>query len=371
MPTLFHEIPGVWLPTIVPLVDAHIQRVALCGNPLVSGGGTFRVKTKEHKGSPDASIMLSHTRGDKHSIDPNLQVPRVVVETAHSQSTGSVMQKAWRYLYESNNAIHAVIVFVFNPKYPKKVRLQAGVWTREAIGTYADFQLDGCHSPQSDHIPRVVEQSDEGHGGELDNEEPNEGESSSQEVEAGDQGHVGHRVDAQPGTQASPQSAPDSVEARPTFLPEVVASHDFNSGPLTRATGRWFLMQTKSTAAALAIRRRSATPLTVYEENTEDGDGQEVLAEFLVLDVYDILRPCDAHPEKFISDRAIFIPLAALRKDCATQVCNSRNADEVRMERKKRENDTSSRLAEQAPVSRYLDEVQQRPKKKMRPEEKL
>jgi len=57
--------------------------------------------------------------------------------------------------------------------------------------------------------------------------------------------------------------------------------------------------------------------------NEADGNTQGDLPD-LILDAYDILRVCEEHPNRYIPDRKIRLPLASLRKMFAAHVRKQR-----------------------------------------------
>ncbi|CUA69851.1 hypothetical protein RSOLAG22IIIB_04106 [Rhizoctonia solani] len=70
------------------------------------------------------------------------------------------------------------------------------------------------------------------------------------------------------------------------------------------------------------IHRRSPNWIVVYDESIPAE--QEGAEPELLLDVYDILRPCSKFPDDRITNRTISIPLGTLRQRLALEVRNMR-----------------------------------------------
>ncbi|KAG9083764.1 hypothetical protein FRC06_004379, partial [Ceratobasidium sp. 370] len=162
----------------------------------------------------------------------------------------------------------------------------------------------------------------------------------------------------------SSHEPPRPVYARPVLDAD---GHNFELGPLTAMNPRYFVMQNRQNEPARTIRRRNLFPMVIYSEQADMAQSPEGLADYLTLDVYDILRPCQVEPYLFIEDREINVPLESLRNALARQVRNQRRQDEVRQDPT-----PSSPVVRPPPPrsaslpSRYLDDVKQPARKKRR-----
>ena len=143
MASLIHERPGSWFADQKSLINDHLSRMALCGRPQVSFASNLRVqkpKTPEIKTpgfrTPDQSLMLN-TYFEKDEAHSPVW-PRIVLETACSQTLRSVMNKAWDYLLDFDGEVHAVVVCNMNCPITLKrdFKVSIGVWIRKP--TYKD-----------------------------------------------------------------------------------------------------------------------------------------------------------------------------------------------------------------------------------------
>jgi hypothetical protein len=90
---------------------------------------------------PDQSLRVTfESRGEIRKYVQNRRA-EVILEASHSQTWDSVQKKAWDYLYNSQNEVHAVILCHIPYPIPEEHKLQVhiGVWVREPtndIGKY-------------------------------------------------------------------------------------------------------------------------------------------------------------------------------------------------------------------------------------------
>ncbi|KAG8722205.1 hypothetical protein FRC08_005563 [Ceratobasidium sp. 394] len=341
MPDLLHELPGNWLLKVLPIVQAHLTRVAICGRPRVTAGTASGINVQDGSKCGDQSIILSYERDENNKASPvNKLQPRVVLETAHTQSLENVLRKSWSYLHESNNAIHAVIVCAFRWPYPSNIEVDIAVWTRMSCGNdEEDFPCDEC--PGGEHRPPPAEAVDT----ESDEGDP-----------------VQYNVPQDP----SPSSA---ISTRSRTAVKTIGTDPSVKWPRTKLEGRYFNMQRSQNSTMKTIRRRDSSPLIVYRE-TPDPLALQSPADSLTLDVYDILRPCAQEPDMFIVDRAIDLPLKPLRDELARMVGERRLLDLSQQTVPSSATNTARRSRKCSAPPRYLDEVK-RPFKKSKGEKKV
>jgi hypothetical protein len=139
MPEPIHEIPACWLGSLIQDLSRRLEAVVPCGTPELRCEGTGNVKWKGFAKQPDQSIILRWRFPHDKIYTP--RYPRVVMETAYSQSLKSAMDSAVEYLYKTEGEVHAVIVCDLAYPIKKDTRFSAeiSVWIREPTG------VDGEH----------------------------------------------------------------------------------------------------------------------------------------------------------------------------------------------------------------------------------
>lgn len=134
MPKPIHEAASVWLAAVTQQISDRIFQIGLCGRPRVCGGGAFRNQLSSGScKDPDQSLRVTfESRGGRRKYVQN-QRAEVILEASHSQTWDSVQEKAWDYLYKSENQVHAVILCHIPYPIPEErnVRVHIGVWVRE------------------------------------------------------------------------------------------------------------------------------------------------------------------------------------------------------------------------------------------------
>jgi hypothetical protein len=191
MPKLIHELPASWLQDAVGEITRHLAKVAVCSKPVVRSGCSGSCPLKDGGKTPDGSLYL-RLRLEDGAIDTVL--PRVVLETAHSQKLKPLMHKAWHYLYKSKLRVHAVVLCTTT--YPisgtRNFKAKISVWVRATTGDVGachvsrfpnfflqsscvdiDFPFEKCHDGESDEEDSDSEESEDEGG------EPEDGESAS------------------------------------------------------------------------------------------------------------------------------------------------------------------------------------------------
>ncbi|KEP46493.1 putative transmembrane protein [Rhizoctonia solani 123E] len=176
-----HEVPGGWfVGEVMPRVNTHLRTTTICGNPSVASigsagvelGPSTGVEGEPEKGLlPDQSLDLMQVDANGEEISVQLN-PRVVIETSASESRQHMMEKIFKYLYETNYAVHAVVVCDLTNVPPhtvcnvasgtrptKPFKAEIAVWTRRKTGLPdLDGPLDPCYHRQElgDHNLGVV-----------------------------------------------------------------------------------------------------------------------------------------------------------------------------------------------------------------------
>ncbi|CAE6474840.1 unnamed protein product [Rhizoctonia solani] len=294
MPSHLHEIPGLWFSDQVKeVVNPKLTNASVCGTPLVVAGGSVDMPVSpstEKEGSsvvPDQSFHLMQIKSDGQRFYVQ-DAPRIIVETSASESRSHIIAKIFKYLYDTDYGVHAVIICDMQ-NTPSRVdgygsrkpfKAEIAVWVRKEFGLLASEQLfDECYGGdkhaayQADSVVPAA----------------NEGSDGGSESNWGSQETSGDDSDSTSTDMNSTQSS-----YVPPFDPN--ARTHFRYAPEDPQHKQW-------------IYCRSPTWIPVYDENAV---GQEGPQPELILDVYDILRPCAQFPGHHITDRTISIPLDAL-----------------------------------------------------------
>ncbi|KAG8699480.1 hypothetical protein FRC08_005285 [Ceratobasidium sp. 394] len=178
MPYQIHNCPTTWLSRCLPQLQEAVEAAARCGVPQLLDHGDGFVKTHDEAArlQPDNGIDVNlHFQNQGGDSIYYVPLPRIILETAYSQSHADVLAKAWDYLWNSDkHHIHAVIIT--DMSYPitqkKKFKVRIAVWTRAETGQddldYPFEELgDFEHEPQ----PVQAEPQTTGEGSDDESEE--------------------------------------------------------------------------------------------------------------------------------------------------------------------------------------------------------
>ncbi|KAG9097467.1 hypothetical protein FS749_006224 [Ceratobasidium sp. UAMH 11750] len=305
MPTKLHECPGEWLADQAPWITSQLRSVAKCGIPLVQSGGSAHVRLPFWGlACPDKQLDLVLDLG--LGIDRRIQIPfpRVVLETSYSQSLEDVVEKAWNYLFDSDDHIHAVIICDMD--YPvtsaKNFRASLSVWTREETG---------CISPADDWPLEVL----------LDvPHEPEPGEAHSPDEES----HLQHQEQGAQATHPisfspSQQQTPEAPLASPVSSSSTAVTGDTTRVNLNHQT------HTVEDQKWTIIRRYG--PVYVVDEQRDaqtHAEGPQPRPFVLPLKVFDFLRVCPRHQDEKIPNYELQLPLQSLQQDIVTKLARMR-----------------------------------------------
>ncbi|QRV78905.1 hypothetical protein RhiJN_06920 [Ceratobasidium sp. AG-Ba] len=313
MGSIIHECPGPWLHMQLGRLNEALQSAAQ---------GKYRLL-------PDGRLDLKLSF-PKDIVRPPF--PRVVLETAYSQTSEHVMDKALAYLANFESHIHAVIVV--DMKYPvtaaKDFWAEISVWTRVETGNidndfpyeisrHVKHRTNTATRPKSEKIKHSMAVISEdlakqsGASESLPDIKPEEMEQNEQpyqqehEWQAGSQRQietqlaealgVGERSITQVSSPIS--SSATAVTGDDTKVPD-------ESQPN---------MDHKHPKSEYRIVRRYGPVGLIKEENAEYG--AEVISKpppELVLDVYDFLRTCPRHYDEPLPDDQIRLPLDGLQR---------------------------------------------------------
>lgn len=130
MVTYVHETPGSWLAKAATDITNRLEEAARCGRPYVYSRGSSTVDLPGMKLQSDMCLLL-HTDFGKERKHP--KYPRLVLETAYSQSLDDVKEKAWKWLHRSDRGIHAVLICNMKPRISlvRDFKADISVWVRE------------------------------------------------------------------------------------------------------------------------------------------------------------------------------------------------------------------------------------------------
>ncbi|KAG8727654.1 hypothetical protein FRC10_005788, partial [Ceratobasidium sp. 414] len=275
MPKLLHSAPlSTWASTIMPEIQRALDAAAVCGKCTLMSTGDSQCRLQDgSRLGPDAGFAIYDNQ--QSSLDPHL-TPRVVFESALSQSSSDVLKKAWKYLFKTHKEyeVHAVVLCHMENPPPwsgkKMCRLTLEVWVREETGDIEiDFPLDNC-PPASDDDQSTAE---EGEGEEA-------------------------------GAEPSPSDRGSSAGASSSH-----ATWSSNEATKTNDQTRfWF-----PDGEGPRMWRRNDRIIVVYDE--AHGDKQNTLPD-LEMDTYDFLRTCNTRPHQSIpaEKRVVSVGLEQLRK---------------------------------------------------------
>ncbi|CAE6433620.1 unnamed protein product [Rhizoctonia solani] len=301
-PTKLHEYTSGWFcHQAMDVINEKLAQVGICGRPSLTHNGAAGVGVGPSAGaswefessvSPDQSLYL-------RQIDTNGRVvkvqeaPRIVLETSASQSREHIMEKVFKYLYDTDGAVHAAVICDLTNMHPltvprcghkaKPFKAEIATWVPGKTGNdELDYPLDKCyhHEALGDHKVGRALTDDSGSGSD-----------SSSESDDG------------PCT-TSPVSGPN----------------------FDRNAREYYRINPKNPKEKQYIYRRSPEWIVLCDDL--DPAIQESPIE-LTLDVYDILRPCSNFPNNYIEDRQISIPLGILRQELMIRVQDIRDPPET------------------------------------------
>ncbi|KAG9081750.1 hypothetical protein FS749_007417 [Ceratobasidium sp. UAMH 11750] len=285
VPTDLHNLPGAWLCEQLPYIQAMVDEAALCGRPKITASFDTNVELEGvGRFSPDQQlkVILRFGEGEK-AKRAHLPAPRIVLETAYSQTRGEVEDKAADYLHAPGEHVHAVAIC--NMTYPvtleSNFRTEIAVFTREMTGT-SDIDYPFENTRHIEHEPRGVS-SDV-----LDREQSTES---------------ALRAEISP-----PKSSGSSS----------LASGDSPAGDqepgLKTIPGR----QQK-------VWLRSGYQVILDEKLESDGPTSHSTDDFAIsLNIYDLLRCCPSHSKELPPKYGMSLPLAPLRESIVWELENLR-----------------------------------------------
>ncbi|EUC63679.1 hypothetical protein RSOL_515520 [Rhizoctonia solani AG-3 Rhs1AP] len=306
MPSRFHEIPGAWFTKQVDnVVNPKITNKSVCGTPSLVTSGSVDIPVGPSTGIGESSVVPDQSY-DLMQIDADgeevyvQETQRIVIETSASESRRHIIEKLFKYLYETDYHVHAVVICDMQ-NVPSRAnghgsnrqfKAEIAVWVREELGLASKNPLlDECYG------------GDKHAGYQANSPVP-----AANEVSDGENGSNLGSWESDGDDSDSTSSSMDSTQ-----------SHDSPFDPQAR---KYHRRDPRDPQRKQWIYRRSPTWIPVYDENVA---GQEGPQSELVLDVYDILRPCTQFPGHHITDRTISIPLGGLRDRLEMEVRMIRN----------------------------------------------
>ncbi|KAG8747374.1 hypothetical protein FRC11_012390 [Ceratobasidium sp. 423] len=193
-----HELPGAWLALQSPGMSDDLQAVARCGLPVVYPKGTpsltldgngnggkdglqpafWKVVAANHSGKritkpstyqPDLALYLQYRQEAEGRVINASLMPRVVLETAHSQSMNKVLNKSCEILHDAPDlGIHAVIICKLRhlKKSPGPFEAKISVWVRlPTTRSKHDYPVERCRlAGSTQHRSITPPASQEGDG---------------------------------------------------------------------------------------------------------------------------------------------------------------------------------------------------------------
>ncbi|KAL5639769.1 hypothetical protein ACGC1H_006371 [Rhizoctonia solani] len=262
--------------------------VAICGAPWLvhRNAGEVRIgpltRDQTSHVQPDQSLYLMQMYADGRKVHVQ-DAPRIIIETSASESRCHIINKVFKYLYETERASS------------RPFKAEIAVWVREEFGlSTSNYPCDECY------------------GGDKHNTYQANGLVLAASEGSVTTGEIDENSGSNPRSQGSngedSDSDTDSSQSyEPSFNP--LARTYYRRAPENPQHKQW-------------IYRRSPTWIPVYDESLPAGQG---LQSELILDVYDILRPCSQFPDYRITDRTISIPLGTLRDELELEVQRIRN----------------------------------------------
>ncbi|EUC65937.1 hypothetical protein RSOL_502950, partial [Rhizoctonia solani AG-3 Rhs1AP] len=294
IPTEFHEVLGGWfIPEVSPLINEKLSQTALCGHPRMISIGSAALVVSDRMGEgqkgmmPDQSLYLKQINSNGKRVHVQ-RAPRLIFETSASESRRHIIEKVFEYLFEMIGVQTAVICDLtnvppqaqsttFDATSAKAFKAEIAVWSRKATGFVdLDYPLDPCY-----------------HREELG----------------------AHKL-GQVLTDSWDTSYLES-KANPAAVCHLVPGRKFDS-----CAREYSRPNPSNPAEEQRIYRRSPDWIVLYDESTSTGPEEP---QPLIFDVYDFLRPCSQHPNSYIPDRSISIPLGDLREEFMTSLQRRRD----------------------------------------------
>ncbi|CAE7161840.1 unnamed protein product [Rhizoctonia solani] len=284
-PTLYEIVGGWFSRTPVDAINEKLAQVAICGRPSVEPRGSPGVMVghspqvaMEYRSrvKPDQSLYLLQVDEDGELVEVQRTAPRIVLETSGTESRQYAIEKAFKYLYETDGAVQAVIICHMtdmSSSTPKPFKAEMAVLRRKETGDVdKDSPLEQCY-----------------HHGALDNHPTSHGFTG----------------DSDYGTNTNTESNTACL-----------VSDNSENGAKFDALAREYSRIDPNTHQEQRICCGSPGWIVVYDE-----DGPEPLEDPTIeLDVYDILRACCQRPNDYIMDRRITVPLGRLRRSLFLEV---------------------------------------------------
>ncbi|EUC65940.1 hypothetical protein RSOL_503180, partial [Rhizoctonia solani AG-3 Rhs1AP] len=293
-PTELHELPGAWfIQDAAPLINEKLLQTALCGHPRMTCLGSAGLRVGDRMGErqkgvvPDQSLYLKQINSNGKRVHVQ-RAPRLIFETSASESRRHIIEKVFEYLFEMIGVQTAVICDLtnvppqaqsttFDATSAKAFKAEIAVWSRKATGFVdLDYPLDPCY-----------------HREELG----------------------AHKL-GQVLTDSWDTSYLES-KANPAAVCHLVPGRKFDS-----CAREYSRPNPSNPAEEQRIYRRSPDWIVLYDESTSTGPEEP---QPLIFDVYDFLRPCSQHPNSYIPDRSISIPLGDLREEFMTSLQRRRD----------------------------------------------
>ncbi|KEP45516.1 hypothetical protein V565_265070 [Rhizoctonia solani 123E] len=283
IPSEFREAPGAWfIQDGSPFINKKLSEIALRGHPsMISLGSTPLVvgdpMGDEEKGMmPDQSLYLIQIDADGGELKVQ-DAPLLIFETSAGESRRHIIEKVFDYLFEMIGVQTAVICDLTNvpPRAQsttsdatsaKAFKAEIAVWSRKATGLVDLDPLDPCY-----------------HREELG----------------------GHKLGRVITDSWDPTSYLES-KASPAVVCHLVPGQKFDS-----CAREYSRPNPNNPAEEQRIYRRSPDWIVLCDESTLTGPEEP---QPLIFDAYDFLRPCSQHPNSYIPDRSISVPLGVLRK---------------------------------------------------------
>ncbi|CUA72955.1 hypothetical protein RSOLAG22IIIB_10431 [Rhizoctonia solani] len=299
MPTRIHSRPlAEWLNNVLPGLSASIEGLG-CGNQFLVNGGDEKITLEDGSHCvPDAALLI---RQDKGGV--NVCKHRVLIESMASQTHADGKRKAVRYLTQSNNTVHAVLLLNFKNR-PTKSAPKSGpckavleVWARKKSKHPAiNFPYDLCGLAEDDA-------SDD----EMDEETPDDGQQGGTAPLA--------QVDQQ-------QQGGQSAETPPLVSTKEATAADSSEDSWNDDT------KVDIIEPLLPALTNEEPPVEMKESYlVYDETPGAVLDADMFLDAYYFIRICRMNPGKGLTweERQIKVPLTPLRKSVEDTVAEYRS----------------------------------------------
>ncbi|KAG9097352.1 hypothetical protein FRC06_007630 [Ceratobasidium sp. 370] len=307
MPTTLHECPGEWLSNQTDWLTEQLRLVAQCGVPMVTSGGSGGLVLKGYGcPCPDKRLELSLDFGgleDFKGLEDCVRIPfpRVVLETGYSQTREELLEKAWNYLFRSDNHIHAVILCDMQYGVSDKEDFWASisVWERKKTGDIdEDWPFEDLG--KISHKSRGEREREQGRERERELEQGHERQQERQQEEPA------KGLGEDRGRDMSPASSSDTLTAGNTTAGSTTAGD-------TTMVEREEWTPRRGGGGKTMVQRWG--PMFVVNEGEGKAATDESVPFAVPLQVYDFLRICPQHEEEFIPNCELLLPLGRLRRE--------------------------------------------------------